>query len=492
MGSIQQLQKWLSGFGSRGVAATLRGTAMDGFALVYQKYKKWEAHSREQDNYLNSLHSIIHCINSFSAKITHPEQPVFTKLIGSGKSKLVFAGYRNIDLPPGTPHNPPNSKKIEDLAYMIARNPMAADELCREIQDGQNIKHDVYFANLKIFMESLGVSKDQAGISAAILSTQFPTIEDLIHGIERKDRRLNLFFEKNTLTSSYTISLRRLYESCLHFAADLVDASTIVIHGKPAVIAKMAENNLENVVRQNGRPFPATLNLVTQLMKGFRELHAGEYVHGDIKLENILVYSFEGAPIVKIADWGKCKKLRDTQIGLYTGNRRHMAPEGLSSQKGEVFGVAVMVIRMLEEEFLTASRTQMLIAPFEIDTVKEKQLRDETNPTKCRKGIERFLSISKGCPEIDANPIDLVSHIFDSLFSLFQKHPKNIDLHVDRYLKALQLRLEKKYGDTDEKKAGIGNLIALLQAMTRSDKAERITMEEAVPRLEACLVPFFG
>ena len=494
MVSMHRFQKEFSRFGSYGVAAALCGTAIYGSSSVYQKYKQWEAKSREQEKSLKGLDTIINCINSFSAKITNPEQPVFTKLIGSGKAKLVFAGYRNADLPPGTPHTPSNSAKIEDLAYIIARNPVAGDELRREIQDGQEIKHYVFFANLKIFMESLGQSKDQAGISAAILIAQFPTIEDLIKGLERKDRRLNLFLEKSPLSSTdpYRNSLRRLIESCLHLAVDLVDASNIVVHGKPAVVAKMAQNNLENVVRQNSHEFPAKGNLVMQLMKGFRELHAAGYVHGDIKLENILVYSFEGNPIIKIADWGKCKKLDDTQIGLHTGNLRHMAPERLSSQKGEVFGVALMVIRMLEEEFLTASSTQMLISPEEIDAVKEQRLRDEINPAKCRKGIERYLSISKGCPEEDANPIDMVPHIFDSFLSLFQENPKNIDVHLDRYLNTLQLRLEKKYGNTDEEKAGIQDLMALLQAMTRSEKAVRITMEEAVPRLEACLASFQG
>ena len=460
-------------------------------APFYNKYKKWTAKSREQKNSLKNIDYTINCINSFNYNITHPTQPTFTNLIGSGKVKLVYAGFTKVPLPADAAHVPPLTvSKIEDLAYFIPKNSFAGNELYREIRDGQSIKHEVYAANLQIFMESLGQNKRKAAVSSAILLSQFPTIEDLIKGFEKRDRRLHWFLEDNAPCSSdqYRKSFQRLAESCMHLAVDLADASHILIHGKPAIVAKIAQNNLEDEVRANRYPFPKSAHLALQLMKGFRELHASGYVHGDIKLDNILVYSFEGNPIVKIADWGKCKKLGSDEIGLHTGNRRHMAPERLSSQKGEVFGVAMMALRMLEEEFLTISPTQMLIAPAEKDPDKAQRLLYDNNPAKCRRGIERYLSCSKGCPEEDTRAIDAIPHVFASGMSLLLQQSHNIDAQVDKYLNELLHRLDTKYGVTPEKKLGIQNLISLLRAMMRSEKAKRITMEEAVPRLEASLL----
>ena len=468
-------------------AAGILGVGAYGSVVLYNKYTNWLADSNK-DPVLKSLQSTIDCINNFNSKLANPEQPDVTKMIGSGKAKLVYTGFKRTEDQTGQSID----SRIEDIAYIIPRNSSGQSELQSEILEGRSIKNGVYLANLQLFLESLGENTDEAKTSAVILMTQFPTIEDLIQGLEKKDHRLNLIFEKQSSipVDLYKNSLQRLMESSLHLAVDLTDAPDILIEGKPAVIARMAQTNLESAVRTAPYPFPQSANLARQLMKGFRELHAGGYVHGDIKLENILVYNFDGNPIIKIADWGKSKKLGDNEVALHTGNRRHMAPERLCSQKGEVFGVAMMVVRMLEEEFLTDSSKQMLTEPDQKDPSKEKRLQDEDDAAKCRKGIERFLSISQGCPEIDTNGLDALHHAFASFVSLIRKKPTNIDSQLGKYIYALQTRLEGKYGDSEEKLVGIRNLTALLRAMLRSDKNERISMEEAVPRLDECLAPF--
>lgn len=458
---------------------------------LYHRYQKWRGESQAKDSATKSLDFTVRCIKDFNSKLTNPEQPAYTMLIGKGKAKLVYSGYRQVPCEsriavPLVPNN-----RIEGVAYIIPRDRLGVnDELRQEVEEGQRIKNSVYLANLQLFAESLGEDRDRAKISAAVLITQFPTIEDLVQGVESNDPRLKSYIEKSSSKDPHGKSFQRLVDCCLHLGVDLVDAPHIVIQGKPAVIAKMAQNDLENAVRKAPYPFPQSAKLAFQLMKGFRELHAGGYVHGDVKLENALLYDFDGKPIVKIADWGKSEKLESGEVKLHTGNRRHMPPERLCSQKGEVFGVAMMVVRILEEEFLTASSKEMLTQPIAKDPDKEKRLQDEENPSKCRKGIERFLSISLGCPEVDTVAIDAIPHALSSVLSILRKKPVDIDSQLGKYLYALQTGLENKYGQAEEKRIAIRDLVSLLRAMTRSDPLERITMEEAVTRFEECLGPF--
>lgn len=444
---------------------------------------------KEEKSSLKTGKTALDRLNSFDLKIKQFENPAYTKLIGSGRAKLVYSGYRKALIS----SEGSQAVSIDDIVYMIARNRFwNSDELHNEIRIGLSIRNGVYLANLQVLLESMGQNPVKAKSLAKNLVIQFPTIEALVQGLNAEDQRLKDFFFKNSMGSVdwNSPAMQRLIDSCLHLAVDFVFAPTISIHGKSPVIAKKAECDLEAAVRKKEYKFPQSASLTHQLMKGFRDLHAGGYIHGDTKLENILVYRWEGKPVVKIADWGKCKKLTNKGIAFYTGNHRHMPPERISSQKGEVFGVAMMVVRILEEEFLTDSTHAMLVEPDTKDAVKEKLLREENHVTKSRKGIERYLSLCKGCPEIDANWSDAMTHVLGSFKSFISKSHTNIDSQVGKYLNALQKSLEKQYGDSDEKRAAIGKLIALLTAMTRSNKAERITMEEAVPRLETCLLPW--
>ena len=424
-------------------------------------------------------------LTSSRLNIPEPEQPASTKLIGSGKAKLVYSGYRNaLSLSP-----------IEDVVYLVSRKSFGhSDELHEELKVGKNIQRGVYLANLSLFLEVLCHDKVQAKRAAKHLIVKFPNVEELIRGLYTRDPALMEMLPQNSLCfgDAYNRALDRLTETCMYLAIDFINAPGVLIDGKPAVLAKKALTDLENAIRKNPYSFPQSARLAKQLMKGFRDLHAGGFVHGDLKLENVLLYSLNGKPLIKISDWGKCKHLNSKQIGFHCGNRRHMAPERLSSQKGETFGIAMMTIRLLEEEFLSEAPKGMLVAADPKDAHKEKILRDEHDLIKCRKGIERYLSICQGCPERDTKAIDVIPHAIGSFGSLMVTCPNNIDRQVAKYLDALQESLEKKYGASAEKKAGIRELISLLHAMMCSNRNERISMEEASPRLEQILAPFLG
>jgi len=423
-------------------------------------------------------------IKNLHFQIRNPIAPTSTELIGRGKAKLVFSGYREAE-----PASDPSKRsyltsKIDDVVYMISRKRFFNNELKDELRIGPKIRKRVYLANLRILLQSLGMPAQNAKTQAKELASSFPTVELLIEGIYRDDPKLKDFFQQYHLQplDRQSPQFLRLLDSCLHLSVDFVYAPTIQIQGKSAVLAKKAECDLEAAVRKRNYTFPQNIELVKQLFSGFRDLHAAGYIHGDPKLENVLLYSLNGKPLLKIADWGKCKTRTPTEKGFHTGNHRHMPPERLSSQKGEVFSAAMMAIRILEEEFLAGDPHAMLIDPEKTDPKKEKCVRKLIpDPEKSRKGIEKYLCISKGCPQIDANWSDAGAHILGSMKEyLFESHP-DIDPHLAKYLSALHEKLKARYGNSDQ----MTELIHLFKAMMQSNVRERISMEEATSRVEA-------
>ncbi len=419
-------------------------------------------------------------LKNFNFQVHHPVAPDTTHLIGKGKAKLVYSGALEGPIFESAANS--LASKIDDVVYMVSRKRFfGANELKDELKIGGEIRNKVYEANLERYFESLGMPKSRAKLLSDELRRMFPTLESLVEGFHAKDIRLGEFYQRHCLgpVDWKAPVLQRLLDSCLHLSVDFVYAPTILIHGKSAVLAKKAECDLEAAIRSRRYSFDQNVDLVRQLFLGFRDLHAGGYIDGDVKLENVLLYTLAGRPLVKIADWGKCKSISANQIGFHTGNHRHMAPERLASQKGEVFSAAMLAVRILEEEFLHDAPQGMLAQP-EIDPAKEKHiLSRENDPEKSRKGIERYLCICKGCPEIDANWGDALPHIWGSFKSYAGGSHPNIDSQVGAYLDALHQKLKKRYGDSPQ----ATQIIVLLKAMMRSNVEERLSMEEAAALL---------
>ncbi|HSX37329.1 MAG TPA: protein kinase [Chlamydiales bacterium] len=405
----------------------------------------------------------------------HFTAPIDPKMIDSGTIKMVF-----IDQSP---------LGRSDLVYYIAKNKLLnTRELRKEAQDGISIKNSVYLTNLQIFLESIGHTRLMAKSFAENLILQFPNPEDLVASLQKKDARLQAYFNySQRKIGENNPELQRLLDSSLHLAVNYAFAPHISLHGQSPVITKRADTNLDKKIRQQKYPFKQSLELALQVLKGFRDLHAAHYVHGDPKPENLLVYNNGENPIVKIADWGKCKKMRDEDTAYYLGNHRFMPPERLNSQTGEVFGIGMVLVRILEEEFLDTPHA-MLIAPDRQRKAVKHPLKGETNEMKARKGIERFVVLSKDFPSQDYH--DAFKHTYGSFTTWALGSHKNTDPHVHKYLYTLQERLNAKYGNTQMKKKAIEGIIQVLSDMMHSNVDDRISMEEAVPRFETLIRSF--
>lgn len=402
-----------------------------------------------------------------TAVLERKAQPTQFKLIASGREKKIYTGYEN-----GLP--------IHDIVYMIAKasfwNP---NGLKNEVEDCKRIQKLIYHEKLRQCLNNLGCIREDADRIVQRYIEQFPTLASFAKGVMIGDPRLESILSQGDFAKS---QIAEVLDSYKYLAIEFFHFPSISIEGKQAIGAMRAKGDLDEVIRKERSPFPKSYDFALQLALGFKELHAHGYIHGDTKLENVLVYEMD-KPTIKIADWGKCKSIKENEIGFHTGNRRHMPPERLSSQKGEVFGVGMMLVRVLEEEFLDPLRASMLIEPIRVDLAKYSQLRGEGDPLKCRKGIERFLSIMEGSPETDFHWTDFFSHVTGSLRSFAFGSKVNIDVEIGRYLEVLQDKLQAAYGGSPKKNHKIEKIISVIKSMLLSDPSQRISMDEAVRNL---------
>ena len=108
----------------------------------------------------------------------------------------------------------------------------------------------------------------------------------------------------------------------------------------PCLTAEYAEyGNMRDylLIRARDPPDPRTL-LCLDVVKGLYALHACDIVHGDVKLENMLVFKgYDGKPLAKVADFGSAVLMNETEQSFtYLGTPLYNAPEirALEDQQG--------------------------------------------------------------------------------------------------------------------------------------------------------------
>ncbi len=374
--------------------------------------------------------------------------------------------------------------------YLVGRrNFFGIDPLAGEIEKTKEIKKQVYFGALVRFFISQNESAEDADRLAKEIQKQFPTLEDLADKMQERPRSISAGTAISLIMQNTTSdAIKRLLNCYAHLALEFDEEPGIQIDQRSPVYSTLrAKNNLEEEVRSGSHTFSENLAMIGQLIDGFDCLHAGGIVLNDPKLENMLGYHINREVLVKISDWGRAAQLSEGSYGLYLGNRRHMPPERLSSFKGEVFGIGMMFVRILEEEFLHSNRL-MLCDPASSDLSKERQLKNEHAPEKRRKGMERFLSILSESPHIDVKPIDVISHLIYSLGAFLSAPSANLkmDQEIDKYLNELEAKLLEKYRGYGYS-TQIHETVSILRDMLKSDPAQRISMKEVSQRWAAKL-----
>jgi serine/threonine protein kinase len=246
------------------------------------------------------------------------------------------------------------------------------------------------------------------------------------------------------------------------------------VFGKYTVKAPKAVDNLEKFLQNPDLSLSDRMNIMHQILNAMHELHVAGFVHGDIKLENFLVFlsivNGKAVITVKLSDFGKTEPAdKISTYKTYRGNPRQMPPEKTLSPKGEVFSTALLMIQSLESGFLSDTR-KTLIEP------KEKK---KIPAGMRRRGLEKFLVDNAKCVQQENATICGKTSVLAGRISSYIAPPSkgtiDAETEIHKYIDALRSNMIAS--GTPEKTATA--LCALLKKMTLSDPEQRPSMEQA-------------
>lgn len=107
-----------------------------------------------------------------------------------------------------------------------------------------------------------------------------------------------------------------------------------------------ATQDLTGYIEKNSSPISAQscLTIMRSSLSGIAVLHEKNIVHGDLKHPNILMFETES----KISDFGQARLFSSQdEIGVYLGDTLFQGPEGVSSQKGDVYAAGIIFADLL-------------------------------------------------------------------------------------------------------------------------------------------------
>lgn len=315
-------------------------------------------------------------------------------------------------------------------------------------------------------------------------------------------------FIKNTKDSQRFLELDNYV--LLHY--EKVTDPSEKVHGKETYKTYQAENSLENALLENvdfekldqqqrELDFKKNAQYGLEILKGIGEIHRAGHVHGDLKLDNFLLFKNEDSQDdathhVKLADFGKTKPIGEKPL-FHTGNNRDgMAVEQKLSKEGEVQSAAFLLVQVLENQLINSEKEGMLVKPDQVDP--SKTVRPGSPP---RRGIVKFLTSNKLCPQSETVSLRAKVRALTQKISPIPKTYPEAQTEIYKYIgldkdgnikkdesgnidtqeKGLLQALKSNYGIDDSKLIMLG---ALLRDMNRSDPKGRPTIDDAIGRYE--------
>lgn len=260
-----------------------------------------------------------------------------------------------------------------------------------------------------------------------------------------------------------------------HLAVDMSELTDgDRIDNKYSLLVPEARCDLEKELRDPSLPFARRFNYCVQYLDGLKNLHGAQIAHGDIKPENCLLYDDD---MVKIADFGKAQYLSTDGHKTYKGNLRFCPPEGVLSIKGDVFGSALVIVRLLEETAGILDE-QGILVPVPAG---------ERAPGKGKgRGIEKYVVEHGGFLAIDSQGLGgkITRRLPKQVKLAHQSGKKKFRQQelIGQYIKVLSDKLVEK---KSLPQSSADQLEALLKDMTRADPNERTTSSDAFDRMAA-------
>lgn len=311
----------------------------------------------------------------------------------------------------------------------------------------------------------------------------------------------------------------------------LTSMEELRVEGKKAVLMEKASGDLEGMI---GKLTPEQrISVSMQIMNGINNLHQAGYIHGDLKLDNILCYKRDDGTIhVKVADLGKTRKCGHKESVRQEGNPRWAAPEGRVSRKSETWTAAAICIQIMEAPYLNDEGSPLLsvsrdkLKPADqLPKLKVKASAENENPEELKKanknareGFLSYLLQHKDCPQME-NKLGLGGSRGE-IIKWFRQNklekayrngkgdpliaPEKSQEATDQYIDKLKIkmteqmnrnadnpRLLKLLGEElnspdqskENQKKAINEFGEILKGLTRSDPSKRMTLEMAMNKL---------
>jgi serine/threonine protein kinase len=239
-------------------------------------------------------------------------------------------------------------------------------------------------------------------------------------------------------------------------------------------IMELCETNLKNFLEtyssiSNNRGFDERFiyQIMSQLNKAFKKMREKNVVHGDLKLENILIKYSNGNFIVKLCDFGMSKILPNFNSNNYSNSNRgtllYNAPELLASQKHnykiDLWSIGIILYRLYFIKFPFLGETEQAI----LSSINIK-LRNLLNENK-RTNDEALNDLIKSLLERDIKKRLNWDNYFNHRF--FQKN-YNTNLNtINNYIFSL-------YTYDNEKLSKISGILYLFFLKSISDKIDNV------------------
>ncbi len=273
-------------------------------------------------------------------------------------------------------------------------------------------------------------------------------------------------------------------------AQDLAEVFSEAATALEAEAENLTAKALEFREKAKTLPFPTaeeSLDCVKQIANGAKNVHLAGMALGDPKPDNVMVYDGpDGKKIYRLSDWGKTSPIKPGERALYTGNTRYVPPEGGKSQQGDVYSMALIMIRVLEEPLLQEGNKQALV-----DIPSGKKKAGTFAKENERRGVEHHMCYHKDTKQRDLEGAPWKSKVetYASLNApkmvpaVFRTSPPEggpEQVVIYKYIDAMVegLIVSGRYEKEEAKK--LGNL---LKGMTVSDPRLRPTMESIVAGL---------
>ena len=176
------------------------------------------------------------------------------------------------------------------------------------------------------------------------------------------------------------------------------------------VMEYMPDGDLQNqMALRNFEPFTedATRYVVRQILTALAFLHKNHIIHGDIKLENVVLQAKIGGCVAKLADFGISEPISSTQeSNRIVGTQGYIAPEILKCEgygtASDIWSLGCLIYAMLTAQLYGGAMSQ------KVPTDGTDLDRLEVSPV-CRDLISKLLKID---PDQRPSIQEVIEHPF--------------------------------------------------------------------------------